>query len=448
MDTPLGSVLYITLGCAKNEVDTDRMRSLLTAAGYEEAFDPQDADIAIVNTCSFLASATSESIETTLELANEVQDGVRSCPIVMCGCVPSRYGDDLPDELPEVAAFVKADEEDGIVTVIDGVLGVEREIAAYIPQVKRTVEGAVAYVKISDGCNRFCSFCMIPYIRGRYHSRNAESIISEVRDLVAGGVREIVLIGQDTVFGAPTLRRRRHRWLAAQSGAAAACRRRGRAPAQRLGPRALPAARGHDRRAYRYDSRYARVLPYIDIPVQHCDARILKAMRRSGSRQELEDLFRDLRERIPGIVIRSTAMVGFPTETDDEFRDLIDFMDTVGFDYTSVFAYSQEEGSLAAKMEGQVDEEVKLERAQEAMDLAESLGFAATAAHVGERAQVIVDGIEETEDGAELIGHAWFQAPDSDGAVHLDASEASVGDILTVEFTDSFCYELIGHVVE
>ena len=115
MDTPLGSVLYITLGCAKNEVDTDRMRSLLTAAGYEEAFDPQDADIAIVNTCSFLASATSESIETTLELANEVQDGVRSCPIVMCGCVPSRYGDDLPDELPEVAAFVKADEEDGIV---------------------------------------------------------------------------------------------------------------------------------------------------------------------------------------------------------------------------------------------------------------------------------------------------------------------------------------------
>ena len=201
MDTPSGSVLYITLGCAKNEVDTDRMRSLLTAAGYEEAFDPQDADIVIVNTCSFLASATSESIETTLELANEVQDGVRSCPIVMCGCVPSRYGDDLPDELPEVAAFVKADEEDGIVAVIDGVLGVEREIAAYIPQVKRTVEGAVAYVKISDGCNRFCSFCMIPYIRGRYHSRNAESIISEVRDLVAGGVREIVLIGREAGSG-------------------------------------------------------------------------------------------------------------------------------------------------------------------------------------------------------------------------------------------------------
>ena len=427
MDTPLGSVLYITLGCAKNEVDTDRMRSLLTAAGYEEAFDPQDADIAIVNTCSFLASATSESIETTLELANEVQDGVRSCPIVMCGCVPSRYGDDLPDELPEVAAFVKADEEDGIVAVIDGVLGVEREIAAYIPQVKRTVEGAVAYVKISDGCNRFCSFCMIPSIRGRYHSRSAESIISEVRDLVAGGVR----------VGSP-------RNLAQLLRAVAEAVR-----PQNVWVRVLYLQpEGMTDELIETIRDTPEVLPYIDIPVQHCDARILKAMRRSGSRQELEDLFRDLRERIPGIVIRSTAMVGFPTETDDEFRDLIDFMDTVGFDYTSVFAYSQEEGSLAAKMEGQVDEEVKLERAQEAMDLAESLGFAATAAHVGERAQVIVDGIEETEDGAELIGHAWFQAPDSDGAVHLDASEASVGDILTVEFTDSFCYELIGHVVE
>ena len=258
MDTPLGSVLYITLGCAKNEVDTDRMRSLLSAAGYEEAFDPQDADIAIVNTCSFLASATSESIETTLELANELQDGVRACPIVMCGCVPSRYGDDLPDELPEVAAFVKADEEDGIVSVIDDVLGVEREIAAYIPQVKRTVEGAVAYVKISDGCNRFCSFCMIPYIRGRYHSRNAESIISEVRDLVAGGVREIVLIGQDTgIWGTDfadedVAEARRAIWrsccvpsprLCARTTSGSAC--------STCSPR-------HDRRAYRDDSRYAR----------------------------------------------------------------------------------------------------------------------------------------------------------------------------------------------
>lgn len=449
MDTPLGSVLYITLGCAKNEVDTDRMRSLLSAAGYSEAETPEEADLAIVNTCSFLASATSESIETTLELANEVQDGVRSCPIVMCGCVPSRYGADLPDELPEVAAFVRTDEEDGIVSVVDGVLGSSREVPAYIPQVKRTVEGAVAYVKISDGCDRFCSFCMIPYIRGRYHSRDFQSILAEVRDLVAGGVREIVLIGQDTgIWGSD---------FKDDEVADAAPRNLAqllRAVAEAVRPENVwirvlylqPEGMTDELIDTIRDT--PEVLPYIDIPVQHCNERVLKAMRRSGSRAELEALFAKLRGRIPGIVIRSTSMVGFPTETDEEFRELIDFMDAEGLDYTSVFAYSREEGSLAAKMEGQVPEDVKLERAQEAMDLAESLGFAATASHVGERAQVIVDGIEETDEGAELIGHAWFQAPDSDGAVHLDASEAAVGDILEVEFTDSFCYELIGHVVD
>lgn len=449
MDKPLGSVLYITLGCAKNEVDTDRMRSLLDAAGYSEAETPEEADLAIVNTCSFLASATSESIETTLELANEVQDGVRSCPIVMCGCVPSRYGDDLPSELPEVAAFVRTDEEDGIVSVVDGVLGNERTVPAYIPQIKRTVEGAVAYVKISDGCDRFCSFCMIPYIRGRYHSRSAESILSEVRDLVAGGVREIVLIGQDTGIWGSDIKDDD-----LDEGAPRDLAQLLKAVAEAVRPNDVwirvlyLQPEGMTDELIETIRDTPEVLPYIDIPVQHCNARLLKAMRRSGSRDELENLFRDLRERIPGIVIRSTAMVGFPTETDEEFRELMDFVDSVGFDYTSVFAYSREEGSLAAKMDGQVDEDVKLERAQEAMDLAESLGFAATASHVGERAKVIVDGIEETEDGAELIGHAWFQAPDSDGAVHLDVGEASVGDILEVEFTDSFCYELIGHVVE
>ncbi len=449
MDTPMGSILYITLGCAKNEVDTDRMRSLLTAAGYAETDSPQEADLAIVNTCSFLASATSESIETTLELANDVADGVRSCPIVMCGCVPSRYGADLPAELPEVSAFVRTDEEDGIVSVVDGVLGLTREVPAYIPHIKRTIEGAVAYVKISDGCDRYCSFCMIPYIRGRYHSRDAQSILSEVRDLVAGGVREIVLIGQDTGiwgndFKDDELEEGAPRNLAQLLQAVAEAVR----PTDVWIRVLYLQPEGMTDELIETIRDTPEVLPYIDIPVQHCDARILKAMRRSGSRPELEALFEDLRKRIPGIVIRSTAMVGFPTETEDEFRDLIDFMDTVGFDYTSVFAYSQEEGSLAAKMDGQIDEDVKIERAQEAMDLAESLGFAATASHVGERSRVIVDGIEQTDDGIELIGHAWFQAPDSDGAVHLDASEAAVGDILNVEFTDSFCYELVGHVVE
>ena len=440
------SILYITLGCAKNEVDTDRMRSLLNGAGYQEVFDAGDADAVIINTCSFLASATSESIETTLALAEDVAEGVRGTRIVMCGCVPSRYGDELPPELPEVAAFVRTDEEDGIVAVMDRVLGVDRDVPPFIPSVKRTVESAVAYVKISDGCDRYCSFCAIPYIRGRYHSRSAESILAEVRDLVAGGVREIVLIGQDTgIWGTDFKGEVEGPSNLAQLMVAVAEAVR----PEHVWVRVLylqPEGMTDELIAAIRDT--PEVLPYIDIPVQHCSARVLKAMHRPGSADQLSELFAKLREQIPNMVIRTTSLVGFPGETDEEAAEMLEFMDREGFDYTSVFPYSQEEGTFAAKMDGQVDEDVKLERTQAAMDLAEALGFAATAAHVGEVAEVIVDGVEETDEGPELIGHAWFQAPDSDGAVHLEVTDAAVGDILKVKFTDSFCYELVGEVVE
>lgn len=443
-----GTLHYITLGCAKNEVDTDRMRSLLSAAGYAEVASAADADVVLINTCSFLASATSESVEATLELAAGVDDGVRSRRIIMCGCVPSRYGAELAAELPEVSAFVRTDEEDGIVGVIDRVLGRVREVPSHVPDVKRTVEGSVAYLKISDGCDRFCSFCAIPYIRGRYRSRPADSIIAEARELVSGGVRELVLIGQDTGIWGSDL---------GDAGAGE-------------GPRTLAGLLRDLAAAVRGERVWIRVLylqpegmtdelvatirdtpeilPYIDIPIQHVSGRILADMHRTGSEPELRDLFARLRREIPDMVIRTTYLAGFPGETEDDAEAMLSFMEDMGFDYTSVFAYSREDGTRAARMRGQIDEETKLARAQAGMDLAETLGFASTAARVGEVAEVIVDGIEEGDDGPELIGHAWFQAPDSDGAVHLDASEARVGDILNVRFTDSFCYELVGEVVE
>lgn len=441
-----GSLLYITLGCAKNEVDTDRMRALLDAADYQEVDSAQDADAVIINTCSFLASATSESIETTLALAEEVNEGVRATRIIMCGCVPSRYGDQLPQELPEVSAFVRADEEDGIVAIVDDVLGVERDMPSFIPNIKRTVEGSVAYVKISDGCDRFCSFCAIPYIRGRYHSRPADRIIAEARELVAGGVKEIVLIGQDTgIWGKDFKDENDGPANLAQLLVALAEALR----PLRVWIRVLylqPEGMTDELIAAIRDT--PEVLPYIDIPVQHCNERVLKSMHRSGSEQQLDELFAHLRSEIPGMVIRTTSLVGFPGETDEEAEQMLAFMDRNSFDYTSVFAYSREEGTRAAEMDDQVDEDVKLERAQKALDLAEALGFAATASHVGETAEVIIDGIEENDGFSEFIGHAWFQAPDSDGAIHLDIEEACIGDIVTVEFTDSFCYELVGHVVE
>ena len=433
--------LIVTLGCAKNEVDSDRMRALLLADGFEETAETGDADVAIVNTCSFLASATEESVEATLGLAEERAAGVRDCPIVMCGCVPSRYGDALAAELPEVAAFVRAEDEDGIVGVVREVLGMGEGEKDHLPDTLRTVEGTSAFVKISEGCDRFCTFCAIPYIRGRYHSRPSEEIVSEVRSLMEGGVREVVLIGQDTgVWGCDL---GEGETLAALLGRVAEAVRPygGWVRVLYLQPEGMT------------DELIAtirdvpEVLPYIDIPIQHCSARVLKAMGRSGSPEELHALFARLRSEIPGMVLRTTGMAGFPGETDEEAEELYDFISEEAFDYCSVFAYSQEDGTAAARMADQVDEDVKLERTQRLIDLTEQLGFAATASHVGERVQVIVDGVEEGDEGLELIGHAWFQAPDSDGAVHIASGEATVGDIVTVDLVDSFCYELVGELV-
>ena len=433
--------LIVTLGCAKNEVDSDRMRALLLADGFEEVDSAEDADVAIVNTCSFLASATEESVEATLELAEGAAEGVRGCPIVMCGCVPSRYGDELSAELPEVAAFVRAEDEDGIVGVVRDVLGMGSGGAHELPVTLRTIEGTSAFVKISEGCDRFCTFCAIPYIRGRYHSRPADEVVSEVRSLMEGGVREVVLIGQDTgVWGCD---------LDEGETLAALLRRVAEAVRPYGGwVRVLYLQpEGMTDELISTIRDVPEVLPYIDIPIQHCSARVLKAMGRSGSPEELRALFARLRSEIPGMVLRTTGMAGFPGETDDEADELYEFIAEEAFDYCSVFAYSREDGTAAARMDGQVDEGVKLERTQRLIDLTEQLGFAATAAHVGERVRVIVDGVDETEDSAELIGHAWFQAPDSDGAVHIPYGEATVGDIVTVDLVDSFCYELVGELV-
>ena len=442
------NILFVTLGCAKNEVDTDRMRALLFAQGFSEVDTPDEADIVLINTCSFLASATEESIETTLQIAEGTSHGVRSLPIVMCGCVPSRYGSKLPEELPEVAAFVRADEEDGIVEVVSEVLGIERTPQSVIAAhgMLRTVEGASAYVKISDGCDRFCAFCAIPYIRGHYQSRPADEILSEVSSLMEGGVREIILIGQDTgIWGndiaetntgeVPTLA-----WLMRQV-AQVVRPYNGWVRVLYLQPEGMT------------DELISTIrdtpecLPYIDIPIQHCSERVLARMGRSGSARELRSLFDRLRREIPGMVLRTTGMCGFPGETEEESDELYDFIQEQEFDYTSVFTYSPEEGTAGASMPNQVPDEIKMERTQRLIDLVEELGFAGTARHVGERCEVIIDGIEDTDEGFELIGHAWFQAPDCDGAVHIANGEARVGDIVLCDLVDSFCYEIIGEIV-
>lgn len=436
------SCFFVTLGCAKNEVDTDRMKAKLKLAGIDVCDTAQESDVAIVNTCAFLTTATQESIEATLELASSFDEDVRSTPIIMCGCMPSRYGSDLYEELPEVAAFVPVDEEDAIADVVRRVVGAPVVESAVSDEVLRTIDGASAYIKISDGCDRFCTFCAIPYIRGRYASREPRVILSEARMLLEGGVREIVLIGQDTgVWGQDLKGEHDLAWLLEQVALEAR-------PFGAWVRVLYLQPEGMSERLISVLRDVPEVLPYIDIPIQHCNEEVLRHMGRRGSANELLALFERLRNEIPTMVLRSTGMVGFPGESDEQFEELMRFMDEVAFDYTSVFSFSAEEGTAAARFDGQIDEQTKLERTQRLQDLAEAIGFSATAAHVGEIVDVIIDGIERSDEGAELIGHAWFQAPDCDGAVHIADGEASVGDMIKCRLTDSFCYELLGEIVE
>jgi ribosomal protein S12 methylthiotransferase len=432
-------VCFVTLGCAKNEVDTDRMRAHIEADPRLTCTDdPNDAQLIVVNTCSFLVSAVEEGIETTLALVAERVDGQLACPVVMCGCIPARYGSEgLAAEMPEVAAFVPVAEEDGIAEVAARALGLEPLSDAGEPAVARTVQAAFAYVKISDGCDRFCSFCAIPYIRGRYYSRPLDQIMAEVRMLLEGGVRELVLIGQDTGIwghdlpGAPTLAQLLRTVAEAARPYGAWVR------VLYLQPEGLT----DDLVAAIRDT--PEVVKYIDIPLQHAAADVLARMNRTGSRAEFLAMVRRLRAEVPGITLRTTALVGFPGETEEEFEELCGFLEEAAFDYCAVFAYSQEEGTAAAEMDGQVPEDVKLEREQRVRDLADECGFASAAQRIGGTYRVLVDAVEDDGDGnVELVGRAAFQSPDSDGVVHLGDLDAAMGDFVEVRIDDAACYEL------
>ena len=340
-----------------------------------------------------------------------------------------------------MAAFVPCSREDEICHVLHDILGVE-DAAEEMPAFARTVQAAFAYVKISDGCDRFCSFCAIPYIRGRYYSRTEEVILSEVRHLLEGGVREIVLIGQDTGI-----------WGRDLPGTPSLAHLLGKV-AQEVRPyggwvRVLylqPEGLSDELVSTIRDT--PEIVKYIDIPLQHSNAQVLKNMNRTGETSEFLEMVARLRREVPGIALRTTALVGFPGETAEQFEELVDFIEKAEFDYCSVFAYSQEDGTEAAEMACQLDEEVKHEREQRMVDIAEAFGFASAAKRVGQVVRVLVDSREEDQDGElDMLGRAYFQAPDSDGVVHLGACDVAMGDFVDVLIDESVCYELFGHIV-
>lgn len=397
-------VFAVTLGCPKNRVDTEFILGDLLSSGYALLDGPEAADVVIVNTCGFLTSARHESIETLSELAASMKPGAR---LVAAGCMVEKFGDQIRAAVPGVALMTGTRDFMAIRQVLEAGRPVKCGYpTSHNPRLVTT--GSIAYLKVADGCNRRCSYCIIPSIKGRQHSRPVDDLCVEAAGLASTGVRELVVIAQDlTHYGADL------------GG--------GNSPAALV--RALAGVDGIDwvRLMYLFPSditdefidavgRSRNCLPYFDIPVQHADDGVLAAMRRGTSRRGLEKLFGRIRERIPGAVFRTTLMTGFPGETDSAFENLKSFVAETRFDMVGVFEFSPEPGSAAARLPGKVPASVASDRRVELESLLSEIAASKRQDLVGR----VMDAVAElVEDDGTVAGRMWFQAPEVDGQTFI-----------------------------
>lgn len=451
------NVLFISLGCDKNLVDSEKMLGLLSESGYTIVEDEAEADAIVINTCCFIHDAKEESIETILEMASWKEKG-RLQALVITGCLAQRYKDEIAAELPEVDAVIGTSGYTEIVPVLDKLLKVSGTEEAqtdgecplvYCPSIdllppslpdKRMVTtGAyTAYLKIAEGCNKRCTYCVIPYIRGRYRSFPVEDLLKEAERLVAGGARELILIAQETtVYGVDLYGRKMLPELL----------------------RKLCRLEGLDwiRILYCYPEEITdeliqvmkeekKVCHYLDIPIQHSEDAILKRMGRRTNRAELTALIEKLRKEIPDIILRTTLITGFPGETEEDFAQMAAFVEEMQFDRLGVFTYSPEEGTKAAVMEDQIDEEVKEARRDHIMELQHDISAAAASAMVGREMSVLIEGYLYEEDI--YVGRTYMDAPKVDGNVFVRSEEEMIsGDIVPVRITGASEYDLMGDVI-
>lgn len=419
----------ISLGCPKNLVDTEVILGLLKHAGYKVIFDPDKADVIIINTCAFIKPAVEESKAVILE---ELKKGKE---IVVAGCLVQRYGDELEQEFPDITHLVAPGEINKICHLLDTSRKLLPEIPEFIyshhtPRVLTTLN-FTAYIKIADGCNNCCSYCLIPKLRGRFRSRPIEDIVKEVEELASSGVKEIILIAQDTTFygmdiyGKPELAQ-----LLKEL-----CRIK---PVQWIRIMYTHPAHLTDE-IISIMKEEVKICPYIDIPLQHIADRILKAMNRPLPGKQVRVLINRLREAIPDIAIRTSLIVGFPTETDENFKELLDFVKEVEFDRLGVFKYCAEEGTLAASMPDHVPEQIKEERYNQLLKLQLKISRKKLKNKIGKRMEVIIERITD-----ELTyARSKYDAPDIDGLVIIEEKIGQVGELVTVEVIDSTEYDLM-----
>lgn len=438
-------ISLISLGCARNLVDSEIILGTLKEAGggFRIVDTPSSADIAIVNTCSFIEDAKKESIEAILDLIDLKKSG-KIKGILVAGCLPQRYGKALQKELGEIDGFIGVEGFARLPKLINDIIDGKRVYSisrnpAYLYDWKTPRQiltpGHFAYVKISEGCSHKCSFCVIPKIRGRHRSRKIESVVEEARHLISRGVKEINLIGQDTTLygidvygraGLPELLKRLAtlkgaRWLRLMY--------------------AHPAHLSGD--LISVISEEEHICKYIDLPIQHISDRILKAMRRGTSRRAIEGLLAELRGRIPGIAVRTSVIVGFPGETESEFVELLDFVKVARFSRLGAFVYSEEEGTPSADAKGKIPEKEKLARWNEIMKVQQRISDEDNRRFIGKELEVLV----EEKGGSErdiYLGRSYMDAPEIDGLVYIRGSGIKVGDFVNARITDTLEYDLVG----
>lgn len=439
----------VSLGCPKNLVDSETMLGLIHEENYEITNDPSEAEIIIVNTCGFIESAKEESINTILQMAEYKKSG--SCKyIIVTGCLSQRYAEELFNELPEADAIAGVEVYDEIGSIIKRVMNGERFIMlerskpdviytskeTFLPRIL-TTPSYTAYLKIAEGCDNCCSYCAIPKIRGPYRSKPMEQVLKEAKALADNGVKELIVVAQDTTrYGedlpggklllADLLKELNKieslKWI---------------------------------RVMYCYPNNFTdelietfasldKVCKYVDLPLQHASNRLLASMNRYDTREEVETILAKLRKRIPGIVIRTTFIVGFPGETDADFEELKEFVEQQRFENAGVFAYSQEEGTVAGAMPNQIPDEIKQERYHELMALQAQISEEIHKDTEGQTLEVLVEGIEE--DGSGLhYGRSYREAPDIDGLVFIEnPGDIKPGCFVKVNILQGFTYESVG----
>jgi ribosomal protein S12 methylthiotransferase len=444
-------IMFVSLGCDKNLVDTEKMMGILRRDHYELTDDETAADVIIINSCCFIGPAKEESIDTILEMAKQKETG--SCKaLIVTGCLAQRYREEVLSELPGVDAVVGTTAYDSIASVVAGVLedsGLKGAgHAAFcdidrLPPIKGnrivTTGGHYAYLKIAEGCSKHCTYCVIPNVRGRYRSIPEEDLLAEARELAAQGVKELIVVAQETtVYGLDIYGEKRLHVLLKK----------------------LAAIRGIEwvRVEYCYPEELyqelvdtirdeEKICRYLDIPIQHASDAVLKKMGRRTTQSDLRRIIDWLRQELPGVALRTTLISGFPQETEEDHEELMGFVEEMGFDRLGVFAYSQEEDTPAARLPGQIPEEVKERRRDEIMSLQQDISYERSQGFIGSTMKVMIEGRLPEEDV--YVGRTYRDAPDVDGYIFIKSDRPLItGDFVTAKVTGADEYDLTGELTD